>query len=178
MDKIVICLYGGPGTGKSTTAAHLFALLKQRGANTELVTEYVKNWVWEGREIKPGDQYYLFAKQSRLERMKFKDVDITITDSPVWLSSIYERKFEPEPHICGALIDKHVGVAKSMGVQHKHVFLKRCKPYDKSGRYQTEEEAKEIDKEIWDYLAEVTDEVVTVTSDNSAAENIIKYLGL
>ena len=36
----VINLYGGPGTGKSTTAAALFALIKREGYNVELVTEF------------------------------------------------------------------------------------------------------------------------------------------
>ena len=33
---------GGPSSGKSTTAAWLFAQLKDRQASIELVTEYVK----------------------------------------------------------------------------------------------------------------------------------------
>lgn len=139
--KQVICLYGGPGTGKSTTAAHLFALLKQRGVNTELVTEYVKNWVWENRKILPGDQYYLFAKQARLERLKYKDVDVIVTDSPVGFSVIYEKRNEPEPHICKALVKKHMDLAKSMGVTHKHILLTRATPYNTVGRFQTKKEA-------------------------------------
>lgn len=178
MNKKVICLYGGPGTGKSTTSAHLFALLKHRGINAELVTEYIKNWVWEKREVKPGDQYYIFAKQSRSERLRFKDVDVIVTDAPVWLSSIYEKKNEPKPHVCEALIQKHVDIAESMGVQHVHVFLKRVKEYQPLGRYQTEIEARYIDIEIRNYLKNNVEEFLEVNADKDAAENIIKYLGL
>ena len=43
----VINLVGGPGCGKSTTAAGLFYELKRRDYSVELVTEYAKSRVWE-----------------------------------------------------------------------------------------------------------------------------------
>lgn len=48
----VINLYGGPGTGKSSTAGMLFAHLKLRGVNCEYVQEYAKDAAWEGRPKK------------------------------------------------------------------------------------------------------------------------------
>ena len=178
MDKIVINLYGGPGTGKSTTAAHAFALLKQKGHNAELITEYVKNWVWEGREIKRNDQYYLFAKQARYESSKFDHVDIIVTDAPIWLSSIYEAKNEPTPHICDLLIDKHVSLAQEKGFEHKHVFLKRVKPYKTEGRLETESQAKEIDDEIREYLTRNNMSFMETFADEKAAVRVLTYLGL
>ena len=66
---LVINLYGGPGTGKSTTAAHVFALLKQRDVNAELVREYAKDIVWEGRtHLLSGVfpyQLVIFSKQNK-----------------------------------------------------------------------------------------------------------------
>jgi predicted ATPase len=58
----VINLYGGPGTGKSTTAAALFALMKREGYNVELVTEFAKDLVWTERNKELGDQIYIFGK--------------------------------------------------------------------------------------------------------------------
>ncbi len=174
VSRVVINLYGGPGAGKSTIAAHIFALLKHRGINSELITEYVKNWVWEGREIKRNDQYYLFAKQARFESLKFKEVDVIVTDAPVWLSAIYEAKYEPKPHICQLLIDKHVALAKEYGIEHKHVFLHRTKPYQTLGRLQTEQEAKEIDNEILDYFKEQGIEISHYNANEIAASSIIQ----
>ena len=51
----IISLHSGPGTGKSTSAAQLFAELKQRHCSVELVREYVKKWAWEGRKISGFD---------------------------------------------------------------------------------------------------------------------------
>jgi hypothetical protein len=174
----VICLYGGPGTGKSTTAAHIFALLKQGGINAELVSEYVKEWAWEGRHVLPGDQYYFLAKQSRRERIRFKDVDVMVTDSPVWLSAVYEQEHEPEPHVAQVLVDKHVAIAKEAGFEHKHVFLRRVKPYNPKGRWQTEGEAKDIDEKILEYLKRLNLSYIMCDADTEAAAKIIRHLGL
>lgn len=174
----VICLYGGPGTGKSTTAAHLFALLKQGGVNAELVSEYVKEWAWEGRHILPGDQYYFLAKQSRRERIRFKDVDVMVTDSPIWLSAVYEQEHEPAPHVAQTLIDKHVRIAHEAGFQHRHVFLRRTKAYNPKGRWQTEPEAKDIDEKIRSYLATQNLTFWECDADEHAAGRIIEALAL
>ena len=40
---LIVNLLAGSGAGKSTNAARLFAMLKDRGIETELVTEYVKD---------------------------------------------------------------------------------------------------------------------------------------
>lgn len=45
----VITLWGGPGSGKSTMAAEIYARLKRQLCNVEMVREYVKGWAWEGR---------------------------------------------------------------------------------------------------------------------------------
>ena len=44
---MVINLLGGPGCGKSTVAAGIFHQLKSLGYSTELVTEYVKDIVYD-----------------------------------------------------------------------------------------------------------------------------------
>src|SRR5271156_5139176 len=88
--KKIVCLWGGPGTGKSTTCAGLFHKLKKLGLNVEMNREYVKDWVWEGREIISGDQVYITAKQARKEVLYMrKEMDIIITDSPLALTTFY-----------------------------------------------------------------------------------------
>jgi Cdc6-like AAA superfamily ATPase len=176
--KTVICLYGGPGTGKSTTAAHIFSRLKQAQINAELVSEYVKEWAWEGRNMLPGDQYYFLVKQSRRERIRFKDVDVMVTDSPVWLSAVYEQEHEKPPYIAPLLIDKHVQIAEAHGVQHKHVFLHRLKEYNPKGRFQTEQEARSLDEKIKEYLTQQKIDFIEVSADKKAAKEIIKRLGI
>jgi len=48
---VLINFYAGPGAGKSTTSAKIFAALKDRGECAELIQEYVKTWAWEGKKL-------------------------------------------------------------------------------------------------------------------------------
>ena len=67
----IVNLFGGPGSGKSTTAAGLFYEVKKLKLNVELVTEYAKDAVWEKRHNLLDDQIYIFAKQQRrISRLK------------------------------------------------------------------------------------------------------------
>lgn len=163
---LVINLYGGPGTGKSTTAAALFALLKQRGANCELATEYAKDVVWEGRDYLLGDQIYIFAKQNRkLERLYGK-VDIIVTDCPLLFSYYYSGN----EHLL-ALIQQEMSRARQM-----HVMLRRRKAYLADGRYQTEEEAKKIDTALRQMLNRMQIPCHEVDADPAAAETIMSLI--
>lgn len=136
----IINLYGGPGTGKSTTAALLYGEMKQKGINCELVTEYAKDVVWWEAEAKLKNQIYVFAKQhSRIFRLLDK-VDYIITDSPLLLSCFYGRHESEEFH---NLIKHEVNSHDNI-----HIFLNRCKKYNPIGRMQTEDEARYIDIQI------------------------------
>ena len=46
-NTLVVNLFGVPGAGKSTGAAHIFSCIKMAGVNAELITEYAKDKVWE-----------------------------------------------------------------------------------------------------------------------------------
>jgi hypothetical protein len=147
----VINLYGGPGVGKSTTAAGIFYHAKMKGQNAELVHEYVKSWAWQGIQFTPFDEAYLFGKQSRCESQLYGKVDLIVTDSPILLAAIYEEHRKLPPIIKDAAI-RFIAYAEEHGVQYYNYLLKRHKPYNPAGRYQTEEEAKRLDTVIEAYL--------------------------
>jgi hypothetical protein len=152
----IINLYGGPGTGKSTTAAMLFALLKQQGINAELVQEYVKGWAWEGRSIQPLDQYYFLGKQMRREATLLGKVDVIVTDSPLLLGVHFSRYFG-SADIARDLLQTIRTYWRRTEAEHRHthVMLRRTKKYNPAGRYQTAEEARSMDGMIGGLLYEV-----------------------
>lgn len=165
----VINLYAGPGTGKSTTAAGLFHLLKLKGFRCEMSLEYAKDCVWEERHRLLEDQLYVFAKQHRrLIRLKTHKLDYVITDSPLLFSLIYAQN---EPNCFHELVRERYNSFDNMVV-----FLERVKPYMKYGRSQTENEAQELDHKIWDMLKVETTEFSSVAADEKAPERILELL--
>lgn len=90
---VVVNFFGGPGTGKSTMAATLFASLKKDTEKAELVTEFARDLVYSERiKLLKHNQLYVLAKQyERVQRLVGK-ADIVVTDSPLLLSNVY-----PEP---------------------------------------------------------------------------------
>jgi nicotinamide riboside kinase len=148
----VINLYGGPGTGKSTTAAAVFAELKFRGVNCEYVQEYAKDKAWEFGTNHLGipkvfqAQEYIFGKQHFRLRRCAQDVDVIITDCPLFLGLIYMPNDFPIPSLRLAIRE-----AYDM-YDNLNIFLVRNKPYNPKGRFQTEDEAKELDIDVKNML--------------------------
>lgn len=145
---LVVNFYGGPGSGKSTLAAGVFYELKQKGINCELAREYAKDIVWRGTEVILEDQIYVFAKQRRRIKDLEHKVDIIVTDSPILMSLIYGEK---ESHWFKELV-KH----ENQKHNNLNMFVQRDpdRPYNPSGRYQTEEQAMLLDLQMANMLSE------------------------
>lgn len=152
---IVINLFGGPGSGKSTTCAGIFERLKLKGINAEMALEYAKDKVWEKSYHTLDNQIYVFGKQlHRIFRLK-DDVDIIITDSPLILSIYYDKENN------SALRELIMNEYKKF--DNINLFIRRGElPYNPKGRYQTENEAKEIDTKLEQLLEELNVDYVDV----------------
>lgn len=154
-DTLIVNLYGGPGSGKSTTCAGLYARLKCRGILCEQVLEYAKELVWENNTTKLADQIYIFGKQNRRMNVVRGKVDVIITDSPLLLSIIYGANNYPE--------FKALVVSEFRKMRTVDVFLDRSGlDYQTEGREQTEDGAHEKDREIlrmFDELGIISDMV-------------------
>lgn len=144
MKTVVINLFGGPGCGKSTIAAELFAILKKQGYEVELVTEYAKDKVWEESYKTLENQIYVFSKQlHRMWRLKDK-VEFIITDSPLPLSIIYDKDNNEDL--------KNLIITTFNSFNNINIVINRSTVYNQNGRYQNEEQAKEIDNQIREML--------------------------
>lgn len=166
----VINLFGGPGCGKSTTAAGLFYRMKHEGKKVELVTEYAKDIVWADRHRELDDQLYITGKQHhRLFHLKNK-VDYCITDSPLLLSLVYNRTMPQTFH--PFVVD----------VFHMYdnlaVILNRTKPYMLFGRSQTEDEARELDRQIYSLVHSTlpSTQILQIDGNQEAPARIAQWL--
>jgi hypothetical protein len=168
MRSLVVNLYGGPGTGKSTTAAHLFALLKIDDIlRVELCREYAKGVVYEDRLYLLEDQLYIFAKQNRkMARLNGK-VDFIITDSPLLMSYHYSG-YDP--------FYKDLVLRYLSNFDNIHIFLDRVKPYRKLGRIQTKKEAMKMDEQMKGMLMDLKLDYTQIPANEKAAYEIRKKI--
>lgn len=164
---IVVNLFAGPGSGKSTTCAGVFAKLKLAGINCEMALEYAKDKVWEESNKVLDDQIYVFGKQlHRIFRLKDK-VDVVITDSPILLSIIYDKT--------GNKYFSDLVLNQFNNFDNRNYFIERTTVYNPKGRLQTEDEAKEIDKVLLDLLKDCNIEYDSV-GKNEAVDYIFNKI--
>lgn len=138
----VINIFGGPGTGKSVTAAQVFADLKKRKNNCELVTEFAKDLTWDESYRVMENQVWIFANQHhRMFRLNGK-IDFLVTDAPLFNSIVYSGKGEENKEF-------HAFVLREFNkYDNLNVYLEREVEYRQEGRYQDEKGAIEIDNEV------------------------------
>jgi len=147
MDALIVNLFAGPGTGKSSTAAGLFSELKWRGHTTEMALEFAKDKVWERSTAVLDNQIYIFGKQHhRIWRLR-DQVEVVVTDSPLLMSLIYGAE-NTSKQFHELVLHEH------LQLRNLNIFLGRHKKYDPKGRLQTEEEARVIDAEVGDILGD------------------------
>lgn len=133
---VVVNLLAGSGAGKSTCAARIFAMLKEQGVEVELVTEYVKDMVWEKRPGVFKCQPYIFGKQLYKQVRLAGSVDVIVTDSPIVLSALYDPEHDPD-------FRKFI-VKKFNQFNNVNFFLERAFPFNPNGRHE-----KSLEDAIW-----------------------------
>lgn len=162
---LVVNFFGGPGAGKSTTAAAVFAECKRRGLVAELVTEYAKDRVWEESFRTLQNQIYVFGKQQhRLWRVRDRN-DVVVTDSPILLSLYYGGDL--------SLAFRALILEEHRKCWSFNVLLERVKPYVPVGRVQTETQAQEIDRTLAQLLKENEVPYTTLRGDESAWKDCV-----
>jgi hypothetical protein len=166
---IVVNLFAGSGVGKSTNAARLFAMLKELGIEAELVTEYVKDMVWEDRKKIFECQPYIFGKQLyKIMRINGR-VDVIVTDSPILLSAVYDPEQDND-------FERFV-VTKFNQFNNLNFFLNRIHKFNPNGRNEsTVEQAIANDWKIESFLLKHNVRYVRVDSNQSGCEIMLKEI--
>lgn len=168
MEKpIVVNIFGGPGAGKSTGAAYVFAQLKMVGINVELVTEFAKDKTWEHNMVALENQSYVFGKQCYRMSRCADQVKVIVTDSPLALSIIYNN----DPTLGENFNQVVLDVFQSY--TNLNYLLRRTKPYNPIGRNQTEEESDNIGKNIESMLTKYNIDFTVTTGDVNGYRDIV-----
>lgn len=161
----VINLCGGPGVGKSTMMAAVFARLKDLGVDCEMCNEFAKQLVWEMRYETFKDELYIFAKQQHAMFRLNGKVDVIITDRPLILTCHYAKDKKTLCQLCYEEFSSYDNI---------NYVLTREKAYNPNGRNQTEDEAKDIDDAVRDTLNEYHIEYKEIPGNMKSVDIIIE----
>jgi len=140
-----INLFGGPGVGKSVTAASIFADMKIKGYKAELVTEFAKELVYSEDWTTLNNQFIVTATQHHRSFLLEDKVDYVVHDSPILLGVVYSTfKNETKTHY------ENFIVSLFKELNSINIFLERDlkNTYQAYGRSQSVDKAIEKDKEI------------------------------
>ena len=171
-ETLIVNLFSGPGTGKSTTAAGVFYKLKSAGVNCEYVQEYAKDKTWEDNAFTLGCQPYITSKQLYRQHRLLNKVDVVITDSPLLNGLIYKGHYTGE-HFDNWLVETF------NQFENLNIFLERNldkHPYNPKGRSQTLEESIAIDYKAQMLLEKYHLEYKTVPVDEYAVDKISELI--
>ena len=172
-NTLLINLFAGPGSGKTTLMAEVFCKLKWANISCEQAPEYIKTKVWEQTSSENGkinsfeigkDQLYIFGKQVHTIRMLMGKVDVIVTDSPILLSVIYNSR---ENKLFNDFVLEEFKQYTSI-----NYFIRRIKKYDPNGRCQTEDEAIQKDLEILQMLNKFNIPFTNVDGISASAQKI------
>lgn len=105
-----------------------------------MAPEWIKGKVYEKTPYVLNDQIYVFAKQRKSMMQLLDTVDIIITDSPLFLSILYDHSDNKLLH--------DIIMQEFNRFNNFNVFLNRVKPYNPVGRYQDETGAKKVDQDL------------------------------
>ena len=150
----IINLFGGPGIGKSTQAAGLYAMMKRNGMSVELTSEFPKVIAWEKNHSAIRDQLYITANQHRNISRLYGQVEYIIIDSPILFGLVYKGRYGdgyPE-NLYGDSFDNFI-IDLFKKYDNINILLHRNDAvFQKEGRFQNLKGSKYIDNDINELL--------------------------
>lgn len=171
---IALNFFGGAGIGKSTIAAEVFAKLKSKGVNAELVGEMAKDVILQRDFNALEDQLWLFANQAhRMRGMAQAGVDVAVCDSPLPLSLIYGAARDVDDNkaftdLVWQEFDKY---------QNINFILERQENFwRKAGRADDETFALRIDQQVYIYMADRPWQAITPYDGDTVVDEVLKMI--
>jgi hypothetical protein len=146
----------------STISAQLFAKLKWAKIDSELVSEYAKQLVWEESFPKMRNQIYIFGKQHKRQEILNGKVDVVITDSPLPLGFYYDGG--------NTKYLKEIIMSEFSKLYNLNILIDRPEDYNPNGRMQTKEQADQAHTEIESLLNDNGIPYITIPSSDRSAD--------
>lgn len=103
--KLCINWFGGPAIGKTTVSAEFFTELKKFELDVEIVSEFAKDVILEGRPQALQHQWYILANQAYRIWCAYNAMDVVLVDSPILLGPVYDK--EASPALLALCLENH-----------------------------------------------------------------------
>lgn len=173
---IVIGFIGGACVGKSLLSALVFAELKMKHHNVELVQEFAKQLVWQNRLDELNNQYQVTMEQYHMIKPLDNCVEYVVCDSPLLLGLFYNR-YNTE-NVSNVEKTQSMIINKMKEFKNIYIFLERNPeyPFTQEGRLQNEEQAKQVDIQMKQLLHEFDIPYLSVVSSKDSVSKIIDYI--
>lgn len=150
MHTKVINFFGGPGSGKSTTALGVTSILKANGIIAEYVSEFPKEIVWAGELHLLSDQMPIAREQFRRQNILKGKVEFIVTDCPLVLQLPYILDHIDDPEEQKRCEDEVLAGWNQF--ENMNIFIQRDKPFQQAGRAHNEEQSREKDRQLKELL--------------------------
>lgn len=167
---LVVNFFGGPGVGKTTTAARIFTALKMRGIDAELIDEVARTCIQTGQLGALDIQPYLFGQSLYRLKTTAKNTDVVIMDSPLLLNPIYDKR-------------QSAGLKALCWEEHRlfpnlNIVLDRpaTMVHSTVGRVHDADQSEQLNKDIIRFLDEVRLPYVRMKVDDEGVEQVADWV--
>lgn len=162
-ETVIINLIGGPCSGKSTTAAALFAELKKTGMAVELLQEPIKKHIYNDDHGIINNQIALFGEQLYDLTQLSQKVDCIVQDGSLLLNAVYDQT---NNQLFKALVIQEYNKFRNLDF-----FINRGDmQFQEYGRVHTYEESVELDQKIRDVYNFADAQYIEVNSATAVDE--------
>lgn len=174
----IINIFGGPGIGKSTTAAKIYHDLQMNGYECDLPYEFPKQVAWEENRSQITDQLFIFAGQHRNIVRSYGKVDYIILDSPILLSLVYKNLYNEgfPSSLYGNEFDRMaLGIFNTYDNINFNIERNKM-DYITEGRFQSYDESVKIDNTITSLLVDNEIDFIPVKQSKDIADKIVEHI--
>lgn len=176
--KVKIAILGAPGSGKSTLSSGLLYFSKLFRFKSDAVQEVAKIDFYKKVDFK-SEKYERskFKRQKNLEKAYPDELEITICEAPLIISSIYSEYYRGKDHPVAIEMMKNAEKFKE-NYTHYIVTRKLITGFEDFGRNESEKESEELHQKTLEILERLRINYITINKyDDHVPLEILKMIG-
>lgn len=149
----VINIVGGPGCGKSLFTAAIVLYLSLHHRTVELIPDFAKSLVWQKDYEALRNQYHIAQRQYNMMALLDGQVQFLINECSLPQLMFYNEHYAD--NICDVAKTREHMLAWYKQFNNVNILIDRAdQAYVHTGRFQSEEQAREVDRGLRAVLAQ------------------------